>query len=956
MANRKASPLPSVVNEGVPKWHSDLTEASKAIRPRRVNDDSLRSRSVLLRAVKTKPAQTSAWQDYLSLLNTERKRHMEDKTLSVTAARSMRTALLNLYDQAINLIPRTSANRHSPLYLQIWLDFISLRAELDEDPFVVRDLFKALKAQRIGITNANFWNSWADHEEKLGSTEKAAKLREEAHDLANDSSSISLPFKPPQSLVRSASRRPLPPPRRLIPSSSNNSGGHNVTPKPVSTPSLVSKSLPPHAGSVNTKSAGKWMPSKPSPSPHLKYTPTASIPKATSPIRSPELIRSDLKRVQQQQSPNIFSPPSSPPQKRIAGGDDVNQNQNIRPQGSRVQEPNKQFPNSYEQNRNTSLEAVRNAHQRRADDLERHRSKERYGEEVLRRDQEERKLRREIERNQPWERAGQRSIGQSRQDQGQYCNEDRERSHARLVSERELERQIAIQRERNLEMEAQSRRLEEERQAIYAGNDYIGDRYRNRREMQDGSRSKTNFGANDSRPQRRHRIERSLPEDFHRNNQNIGNPILRYSHNPGTTSSPRRNWPSSHIESPRTRDTRFNTIFSRDAPHCVVNGNPYIVLESIGKGGSSVVYKVMDQNIKMRALKRVKVEHSSSSRVMMDSYVNEIALLRKLRGSSNIVQLYDSEVDYERGLIQLVMECGEMDLNVCLGNFNMESKEIDFGFIREKWKQMLKAVQVIHEARIVHGDLKPANFILVNGTMKLIDFGIAKAIQTDDTTKIVRDVRIGTPNYMSPEAVMEDESLHSPRSHKQRFRIGRASDIWSLGCILYQMVYGRPPFAHIKKVSHKMECIQDVDYKITYQPVDDPFLIDVLQGCLQRDPAERMSIPNLLNHEFMRQRNPNQSDFGRRGRQQLVSLDSFEECVAEVRLHNGTFVPARPGNVLYEKLWSKCSIPYRSQEDEVQNGNFLASNREWNPTESGVTSKTGTRTTNASYTNTNSRF
>ena len=66
---------------------------------------------------------------------------------------------------------------------------------------------------------------------------------------------------------------------------------------------------------------------------------------------------------------------------------------------------------------------------------------------------------------------------------------------------------------------------------------------------------------------------------------------------------------------------------------------------------------------------------------------------------------------------------------------------------------VVQAVQTIHEARIVHSDLKPANFLMVEGTLKLIDFGIAKAIQ-NDTTSIARESQVGTLNYMSPEAIL----------------------------------------------------------------------------------------------------------------------------------------------------------------------------------------------------------
>lgn len=67
---------------------------------------------------------------------------------------------------------------------------------------------------------------------------------------------------------------------------------------------------------------------------------------------------------------------------------------------------------------------------------------------------------------------------------------------------------------------------------------------------------------------------------------------------------------------------------------------------------------------------------------------------------------------------------------------------------------MLEAVQVVHDQRIVHSDLKPANFLLVDGQLKLIDFGIAKAIN-NDTTNIQREHQIGTLSYMAPEAVSQ---------------------------------------------------------------------------------------------------------------------------------------------------------------------------------------------------------
>ena len=168
----------------------------------------------------------------------------------------------------------------------------------------------------------------------------------------------------------------------------------------------------------------------------------------------------------------------------------------------------------------------------------------------------------------------------------------------------------------------------------------------------------------------------------------------------------------------------------------------------------------------------------------------------------------------------------------------------------------------IHEHRIVHGDLKPANFVFVKGHLKLIDFGIAKSF-SNDTTNIYRDSQIGTINYMAPEAIVApriDEANSSSKGNK--LRLGRASDVWSLGCILYQLVYGSPHSPHSTPYRSSRHSEPHVRHLLPSEDDHCPYslrrgdeatnesvvwtihehTVDSMKACLFRDPVQRAPI------------------------------------------------------------------------------------------------------------------
>ncbi|CAG8621503.1 2272_t:CDS:10, partial [Ambispora leptoticha] len=280
-----------------------------------------------------------------------------------------------------------------------------------------------------------------------------------------------------------------------------------------------------------------------------------------------------------------------------------------------------------------------------------------------------------------------------------------------------------------------------------------------------------------------------------------------------------------------------------------VNNNEFRLIHLIGRGGTSKVYKVQHENGQIYALKKVVFTPSDQS--SCSCYINEVNLLRKLANRESIVRLYDADVNCEKGYLLMVDLANVLSQSRNNNPLNLEQ-------IKIYWKQMLQAVWTIHQENIVHTDLKPANFIIVGGSLKLIDFGIAKMIALDKTS-VHTSSQIGTPNYMSPEALCGINGT----SGAKIIKLGPACDVWSLGCILYQMVYSCTPF-QVFSGMEKFNKIQDPSYHIKFpttsssssQNNNEPIQVDnnllrIMKGCLLRMPKERPTISELLSDPFL---------------------------------------------------------------------------------------------------------
>ena len=252
----------------------------------------------------------------------------------------------------------------------------------------------------------------------------------------------------------------------------------------------------------------------------------------------------------------------------------------------------------------------------------------------------------------------------------------------------------------------------------------------------------------------------------------------------------------------------------------------YRLERELGRGGMASVFLGRDSELDRPVAVKVLSEALAGDAAFRSRFEREARLAARL-SHPNLVGVYDVGEDGGRPFIVLEYVAGENLAELLTRRGRLPPDES-----RGLALQAARALAHVHEAGLVHRDVKPQNLLLRgDGTLKLADFGIARA--ADATAFTQAGTVLGTAAYLAPEQTLGEE-------------VTAAADVYSLGAVLYELLTGRPPFEFetLAELADKQRRMEIVPVRELEPAV--PFDLEtVLMHCLARNPDYRPSSREL---------------------------------------------------------------------------------------------------------------
>src|SRR5437870_364735 len=282
-------------------------------------------------------------------------------------------------------------------------------------------------------------------------------------------------------------------------------------------------------------------------------------------------------------------------------------------------------------------------------------------------------------------------------------------------------------------------------------------------------------------------------------------------------------------------DTDDDEAFEPTVARMLKDFGDYELLEEIGRGGQGVVYRARQKSLnRIVALKVIGLSHWAT-----EAHLKRFRLEAEAAASLNhpcIVPIY--EVGEREGACYFSMGLVEgVQLDAVA-----KRELIPIRHAAELIAKLARTVSYAHEHGILHRDIKPGNILLdAKGEPHLTDFGLARLVETESTVTRTMEV-LGTPSYMAPEQAVGNNA-----------GVTRATDIYGLGAVLYQLLTGHPPFAG-GTTFETVRLVLDTEPRQPrlLNPKVDRDLATICLKCLDKDPQRRYSSALALAEDLER--------------------------------------------------------------------------------------------------------